>query len=85
MTEQEKNCISHSTARVEYIDVSINFSIIIWIKKVLNCIQEEVTKPITMYCDNISGINISKNLMMHAKMKHIYMKYHYLRKKVQEK
>ena len=48
--------------------------------------QEEVTYHVlTIYCDNTSKINISMNTMMHEKTKHISIKYHYLREKVQEK
>ena len=37
------------------------------------------------YCDNTSAINISKNLVMHAKTKHIAIKYHYVRELVEDK
>ena len=36
-------------------------------------------------CDNTSAINISKNLVMHTKTKHIVIKYHYLRELLQDK
>ena len=38
-----------------------------------------------MYCDNRSDINISKNLVMHAKTKHISINCTYLRELVQDK
>ena len=38
-----------------------------------------------IYCDNTSAMNISKDPMMHTKPKHITIKYHYLRKLVQDK
>lgn len=47
--------------------------------------QEEVTENVTIYYDKMSAINISKNHMIHARIKHISIKYHYLREKVQEK
>ena len=47
--------------------------------------NEEITKPMILYCDNIININISKNLVMHTKTKHITIKYHYLRDLVQDK
>ena len=47
--------------------------------------KEEITKPMILYCDNTSVINISKNLVMHTKTKHIEIKYHYLRELVQDK
>ena len=47
--------------------------------------KEEITNLVILYCDNTSAINISKNLMMHTKTKHIAIKYHYLRELVQDK
>lgn len=47
--------------------------------------NETVTEPVTIFCDNTSAINISKNLVMHSKTKHISIKYHYIREEVQEK
>lgn len=45
----------------------------------------EILELVTMYCDNTSSINISKNPMIHAKTKNVAIKYHYLREQVQEK
>ena len=47
--------------------------------------KEDIIEPMTLYCDNTSAINISKNHMMHTKTKHIAIKYHYLRELVQDK
>jgi hypothetical protein len=54
-------------------------------KQTLTNIQVEYDEPIPIYCDNTSAINISKNLVMHSKMKHIPIKYHFLRECVAEK
>ena len=40
---------------------------------------------VVIFCDNTSAINISKNLVMHTKTKHIAIKYHFLRELVQDK
>ena len=47
--------------------------------------KEEITKPVILYCDNTSVINISTNLVMHTKTKPIAIKYHYLRDLAQDK
>ena len=47
--------------------------------------KEEIIEPMIFYCDNTSAINISKNLVMHTKTKHIAIKYHNLTKLVQDK
>ena len=45
----------------------------------------KIKEPIVMFCDNTSAINISKNLVMHSKTKHISIKYHFVRELVQDK
>ena len=47
--------------------------------------KEEIKELVVIYCDNTSVINISKNLVMHSKTKHIAIKYHFLRELVQDK
>ena len=53
-------------------------------KPTLTDIQVEYDEPILIYCDNTSAINILKNLVMHSKMKHIPIKYHFLWEQVVE-
>ena len=47
--------------------------------------KEDIIEPMTLYCDNTSTINISKNLVMHTTKNHIAIKYHYVRELVQDK
>jgi hypothetical protein len=54
-------------------------------KQTLKDIQVEYDEPILIFCDNTSAINISKNPVMHSKMKHIPIKFHFLREQVAEK
>jgi hypothetical protein len=54
-------------------------------KQTLTDIQVEYYEPIPIYYDNTSTINISRNLLMHSKMKHIPIKYHFLQEQVVEK
>ena len=54
-------------------------------QQLLKGMKEEIIKPVILYCDNTSSINISKNPVMHTKTKQIAIKYHYLRELVQDK
>ena len=45
----------------------------------------EIKEPVVMFCDNTSAINISKNLVMYSKTKHIAIKYHFVRELVHDK
>jgi len=53
-------------------------------KKALKYIQVEYNEPIPIFFDNTSTINISKNLVMHSKTKHISIKFHFLWEQVAE-
>ena len=54
-------------------------------KQTLEDIQVKYDEPIPILCDNTSAINISKNLVLHSKTKHIPIKFHFLREQVTEK
>lgn len=41
-----------------------------------------VNKPISIFCDNTSAINLSKNPIMHSRTKHVAIKLHFLREQV---
>ena len=45
----------------------------------------EIKELVVMFYNNTSAINISKNLAMHSKTKHISIKYHFVRQLVQDK
>ena len=47
--------------------------------------KEDIIEPMTLYCDNTSAIDITKNPVMHTMTKYIAIKYHYLRELVQDK
>lgn len=53
-------------------------------KQTLSDMKIEVSKPISILYDNTSVISISKNLVMYACIKHIDIRYHFHREKVQE-
>ena len=53
-------------------------------KQTLEDLLVKYEDPIVIHCDNTSAINISKNLVMHSKTKHIPIKYHFLREKVSQ-
>jgi len=40
---------------------------------------------LTLYCDNLSAINISKNPIQHSRTKHIDIRHHFIKDLVEEK
>lgn len=56
----------------------------LWIKQTLKDVGVMCEEPIPIFCDNKSAINISNNLVLHSRTKHISIRYHSLREKVLE-
>jgi hypothetical protein len=54
-------------------------------KKYFQDIQVEYDELIMILCDNTCGISLSKNSVMHSKMKQIPIKLHFLWEHVTEK
>src|SRR4030043_2348472 len=83
MVQQETNCVSLSTAKAEYIVAGSSCSQLIWMKQMLK--EYNVEKDVlTLYCDNLSAINISKNPVLHSRTKHIDIRHHFIRDLVED-
>ena len=55
---------------------------IAWLRKLLQSLGCKVEKPVTLYCDNMSSIQLANNPVFHARTKHIEVHYHYVQEKV---
>ena len=77
--------ISLSIAKEKYIEATTCYTQVIWMRQTLEDIQVKYDEPTPILCDNTSAINISKNLVMHSKTKHIPIRFHFLGEQVTEK
>jgi len=80
---KKQNCVSLSTAEVEYIAAGSSCSQLVWMNQMLKeyNVEQDV---LTLYCDNLSAINISKNPIQHSRTKHINIRHHFIRDLVEE-
>jgi hypothetical protein len=53
-----------------------------WLCKLLGDLGLHVDKHVVIYCDNLSSIQLARNLVFHARTKHIEVHYHFIREKV---
>eukprot|EP00253_Pinus_taeda_P012207 PITA_12207 len=81
---KKQSSIALSTAEAEYAVAASCCTQLLWMMQTLQDYQITCTPPISILCDNTSVINISKNPVMHSKIKHIPIKYHFLREQVLE-
>ena len=80
---KKQNSISLSTAEAEYIATGSCCTQLLWMQKFLHdygICQEYLT----IYCDNTSAINISKDPVQHSRTKHIKIRHHFVRELVED-
>lgn len=77
--------ITLSTAEAEYIATGNYATHVVWLRRILGELQNQQNKSTMIFCDNKSRDVWSKNLVFYSRSKHIEIKYHYIRKKVQHK
>jgi hypothetical protein len=79
-----QNCVSLSTTEAEYIAAGSSCSQLVWMKQMLKeyNVEQDV---LTLYCDNLSAINIFKNPIQHSRIRHIDIRHHFIRDPVEEK
>ncbi|XP_059635221.1 secreted RxLR effector protein 161-like [Cornus florida] len=81
---KKQDTVSLSTLQAEYIAVSQAASQLLWMHTTLADLGLHFSGAPILYCDNQSAIAISKNPTLHWKSKHIDIRYHFLRDKVQK-
>jgi hypothetical protein len=72
-------------AEAKCIPLSVAVREAMWLRKLLADLFGHVLDSIVIHCDNQSCVKLSKNPVFHDKLKHIEIKYHYIRDMVQRK
>ena len=80
---KKQNSISLSIAEVEYVVAGSCCTQLLWMQKLLHD-YGICQKHLTIYCDNTSAINISKNPVQHSRTKHIEFRHHFIRELVED-
>jgi hypothetical protein len=73
-----------STTEVEYMVACEACTESVWLRKLISNLFDQTPELTTIYCDNQSCIRLSEHPMFHERLKHIEIKYYFIRDKVQE-
>ena len=79
----KKPIVSQSTIGAEYIVENAATCQAILLRRILTYLNEKQEDGTKIYCDNISSIALSKNLVFHGRSKHIEIRYHFIRELVE--
>jgi len=75
--------VSQSSAEAEYRVVANTASECIWLRQLLGELHCGISKATVAYCDNVSAVYMSSNLIHHKRTKHIELDIHFVRERVQ--
>jgi hypothetical protein len=81
---RKQSSIDLSTTEAEYIATCSASCEAIWLQKLLTSLFDLEMEATMILCDNQSCIKMTKNPVFHDKMKHIEIRYHYIRDIVQK-
>lgn len=71
--------VAASSCEAEYIAAFEATQECIWLQALMTGIGYTPMGPTTLLCDNNSTINLSEDPMLHQHIKHVDIKYHFLR------
>nr|GFA28469.1 retrovirus-related Pol polyprotein from transposon TNT 1-94 [Tanacetum cinerariifolium] len=82
-SSKKQDCTSMSSAEAEYVSLSACCTQVLWMKTQLTDYGFHFDK-IPMYCDSKAAITISCNPVQHSRTKHIDVRYHFIKEKVEK-
>ena len=74
--------MSKSSAKAEYKAMALTTCELTWLRYLFKDLQVNLTKPVTLICDNRAALHIAANLVFHEKTKHIELDCHVLKEKI---
>ena len=75
---RKQKFVALSSAEAEYMASSQASCKALWLHKLLVDLFYQELRPMVIYCDNQSCIQLSEKLVFHNKSKHIEIEYHFI-------
>jgi hypothetical protein len=83
-SSKKQGCVALSSTEAKYVAAAHAAKEAIWLRRLLTELLQPLSSPMTLFVDNQSTIAIAKNLEFHDQTKHIEVRHHYLRQKVED-
>ena len=81
-SSKKQAIVALSSTKVEYRGAAIATCEEVWIRRLLANLGQYTDGAVTIWCDNMSNIQLAKNPVFHARTKNIEVHYHFVREKV---
>lgn len=74
--------VARSSAEAEFCAIALGVCELLWLEIILKDLKFSVEKPMKLYCDNKSAINIAHNPVQHECTKHMDVDRHFIKEKL---
>jgi hypothetical protein len=74
-SSKKQPTIALSSIEAEYKGVAMAACEVVWLRKLLRDLGLHVDIHVVIYCDNLSNIQLARNPVFHARMKHVEVHY----------
>ena len=81
-SSKKQPTVALSSTEAEYRGAAVAACEVAWLQMLLADLGIQVQVPVVIHCDNLSSIQLARNPVFHARMKHIEVHYHFIRKRV---
>ncbi|KAK3038374.1 hypothetical protein RJ639_030274 [Escallonia herrerae] len=81
---KKEKVVARSSAEVEYRGMAHGVRKLFWVRSILQDLWIEHAKPMNLYCDNKSAIEIAQNPVQHDRVKHVEVNRHFIREKLDQ-
>ncbi|KNZ75967.1 Copia protein [Termitomyces sp. J132] len=79
---RKQKTVAASSCEAEYMAAFEAAQECIWLRALLQAIGHDLSKATTIMCDNNAATNLSENPLLYSRVKHVDIKYHFLRERV---
>lgn len=80
---RKQRTIARSSTEAEYHVVATTTAELMWLQNLLHELKIPMVAPPLLKCDNVGATYLCSNLILHSRMKHISLDYHFVREQVQ--
>ena len=81
-SSKEQTTVALLSTKAQYRGAVVAACEVAWLQMLLGDLGIQVQTPVVIYCDNLSSIQLARNPVFHARMKHIKVHYHFIRERV---
>lgn len=80
---RKQRTVARSSTEVVYYAVATATIELIWLQNLLHELRIPIHEPPRLLCDNVGATYLCSNPVLHSRMKHISLDYHFIREQVQ--